>query len=64
MLRQCLGVSSGYVMRKFLYALEDHFEALADDREGFVSGWLSRRVGKAFAVIGDVVQAGLRFGKL
>jgi hypothetical protein len=46
-------------MRKLFYALEDHFDALADDRMGRVSGWLSRRVGKVFAVVGDVLQVGL-----
>lgn len=53
----------GYVMRKFLYALEDHFDALADDRQGYVSGSLSRWIGKIFAVAGDVLQVGLRSGK-
>jgi hypothetical protein len=46
-------------MRKSLYALEDHFCAVSEERGGTVSGWLSGRVGKMFGLLGDILQAGL-----
>jgi len=44
-------------MSRLLYTLEDHFDALADKRDGHLSGWMSRFLGNLFAVIGDVLQA-------
>jgi hypothetical protein len=46
-------------MRKSLYALEDYFCAVSDDRIGTVSGWLSGRLAKLCGLLGDILQAGL-----
>lgn len=43
-------------MSKLLYALEDYFDALADERAGYWSGRLSRSLGTLFAVFGDVLR--------
>jgi hypothetical protein len=44
-------------MSRLLYTLEDYFDALADQRKGYVSGWFSRCLSNLFAVTGDVCQA-------
>jgi|JRYH01.1.fsa_nt_gb hypothetical protein len=43
-------------MSKLLYKLEDHFDALADEWQGYFMGWLSRGLRGFFALIGDVMQ--------
>lgn len=50
-----VGVRS-MTMARLLYSLEDHFDALADRRSGQFSGWVSRCLSNAFAVLGDVCQ--------
>jgi hypothetical protein len=50
-------------MSKLLYALEDYFDAVAEVRIGRVTGWLSRRVSKVFAVFGDLWRAHAGFLK-
>jgi hypothetical protein len=49
-------------MTKLLYALEDYFDALALERPGQMSGWLSQLLGRAFAMGGDIaaLSASLR----
>lgn len=47
-------------MSQLLYKLEDHFDALADEWQGYVMGWLSRRMRALFAIAGDLLQAGTR----
>lgn len=46
-------------MRKYLYALEDHFCALSEEMAGTIAGHLSGGASKLFAVLGDVLQVGL-----
>jgi len=43
-------------MSKLLYKLEDHFDALADEWQGYLMGRLSRGLRGFFALIGDFVQ--------
>lgn len=44
-------------MTRLFYALEDHFDALADRRQGFFSRRLSRALTRLFGWIGDILQA-------
>ena len=46
-------------MSKLLYLLEDHFDAVAQTRQGSISGWLSRGLRSLFGVAGDVLQASI-----
>jgi hypothetical protein len=41
-------------MTGLLYALEDHFDAVAAEREGQVSGRVSRSISSLCAIAGDV----------
>ncbi len=43
-------------MSKLLYKLEDHFDALADQWQGYFMGNLSRGLRGLFAVVGDIVR--------
>lgn len=45
-------------MSKLLYKLEDHFDALADEWQGYFMGWVSRGLRGFFATVGDVIQPG------
>lgn len=45
-------------MSNLLYMIEDHFAAVADERQGSISGSLSRGLGALFAVAGDILHAG------
>jgi hypothetical protein len=51
-------------MCKLLYALEDYFDALAQARIGRVSGVLSRRLSRVFAIFGDIVCVRAGFSSL
>lgn len=44
-------------MSKLLYVLEDHFAAVADEREGSLSGSVSRGLGALFAIMGDMFHS-------
>ena len=44
-------------MRKSLYALEDHFDAVSEERGGTLAGWLSECASKLFGVLGDILPA-------
>src|SRR5690606_17642397 len=44
------------VMSNLLFMLEGHFDALADEWQGYFMGWLSRGLRGFFALIGDVMQ--------
>jgi len=46
-------------MSRLLYTLEDHFDALAEQRRGSMLGWVSRALRVTFALVGDVLQGGL-----
>ncbi len=46
-------------MSSLLYMLEDHFAAVADERQGSISGSVSRGLGVLFAVAGDILHAGV-----
>lgn len=41
-------------MTKLLYSLEDYFDALALQRPGQISGWMSDLLARAFAMGGDI----------
>lgn len=49
-------------MSKLLYKLEDHFDALADEWQGYFMGALSRGLRGLFALAGDVVRPRSVFG--
>jgi hypothetical protein len=42
-------------MSKVFYALEDYFDVVARERNGLMSGWLSRALGSLFALGGDLL---------
>ncbi len=44
-------------MTKLLYTLEDHFDAIAEQQRGYVSGWLSAGLRGLFGLAGDVLRA-------
>jgi len=44
-------------MCKLLYALKDYFDALAQARSGWFSGFINRSVSNVFAVFGDLCRA-------
>lgn len=50
-------------MTRLFYALEDHFDALAERRQGYLSGRLSRTLTRLFGWIGDVLQVSSDFTK-
>lgn len=43
-------------MAKLLYTLEDHFDVVAVERKGHLSGLLSLVLSRVFAIAGDVVR--------
>jgi hypothetical protein len=43
-------------MSKLFYSLEDYFHAVAWERQGHVSGLISRMLGAVFAVSGDFLS--------
>ncbi len=47
-------------MSNLLYALEDHFATVADQRSGSLLGSMSRGLGAVFAVVGEMFDIGRR----
>lgn len=48
-------------MSKLLYTLEDYFDALAETRVGRLSGRLSLRLSRLFAMVGDLSRVNTSF---